>query len=349
MGQSKKGKKKGKRKRNRIRALHIVSILSGVIGIVIWQIGNLALLAGIQSTGTYLLQCFGEVISRSIESKLFKYKNIGQIYKFLISHVAIWIAVLVVISSGIITASATGRIFILQNQQSSGNSGKEETSDVSKEEKVKVVRNARAFSWTEDKYIQDLTVYYDGEVEKLSEEERAECRAALLEEYENSKGETSIVPVESSYLGSYVQKIEEANLYYAYFSDAKVRDPYHFVQLDQLQKSKEKRIEANSYQKVSENMRLIGVNYIEEAGISIVGQDEITESYDKALKWFVSAYGQAIYEFKTGQYGTGTEQIEVLRGHISDVYTFFLDSEDERKASLAKEMMKAIEVWETTY
>ena len=35
-----------------------------------------------------------------------------------------------------------------------------------------------------------------------------------------------------------------------------------------LQKSKEKRIEANSYQKASENMRLIGVNYIEEAGIN---------------------------------------------------------------------------------
>ena len=158
-----------------------------------------------------------------------------------------------------------------------------------------------------------------------------------------------MVPVESSYLESYVQKIEEGNLYYSYFSDSKVRDPYHFVQLDLLQKSKEKRIEANSYQKVSENMRLIGVNYIEEAGISIVGQDEIIESYDKALKWFVSAYGQAIYEFETGQYGTGIEQIEALRGHILDVYTFFLNnSEDERKARLAKEMMKAIEVWEIT-
>ena len=55
-------------------------------------------------------------------------------------------------------------------------SGKEETSNVSKEEKeekVKVVRNARAFSWTEDKYIQDLALYYDGEVGKLNEEERA--------------------------------------------------------------------------------------------------------------------------------------------------------------------------------
>lgn len=345
MGKSKKGKKK----RNRMCALCIVSILSCGIGISLWKIKNLETLAEIQSAGMYLLRGCGGVISIDISSKLFKHKNIKQICKFLIRHVAMWAVALVTISSSIITVSATGKIFILKNQQSSG---KEETSDVSKEEKeekVKVVRNAKAFSWTEDKYIQDLTVYYDGEVGKLSEEERAECRAALLEEYENSKGETSMAPVESSYLESYVQKIEEANLYYAYFSDSKVRDPYHFVQLDQLQKSKEKRIEANSYQKVSENMRLIGVNCIEEAGISIVGQDEIIESYDKALKWFVSAYGQAIYEFKTGQYGTGTEQIEVLRGHISDVYTFFLDSEDERKASLAKEMMKAIEAWEATY
>lgn len=37
----------------------------------------------------------------------------------------------------------------------------------------------------------------------------------------------------------------------------------------------------------------------------------------------MSAYGQAIYEFKTGQYETGTEQIEALRGRILDVYTFF--------------------------
>ena len=82
------------------------------------------------------------------------------------------------LNSSIITVSATGKIFILKNQQSSG---KEETSDVSKEEKVKVVRNARAFSWTEDKYIQDLTLYYDGEVDKLNEEERAECRAAYTQ------------------------------------------------------------------------------------------------------------------------------------------------------------------------
>ncbi len=82
-------------------------------------------------------------------------------------------------------------------------------------------------------------------------------------------------------------------------------------------------IQANRDKFLSENMRLIGVNCIEEAGISIVGQDAIIESYDKALKWLVSAYGQAIYEFETGQYETGTEQIEALRGRILDVYTFF--------------------------
>ena len=140
-----------------------------------------------------------------------------------------------------------------------------------------------------------------------------------------------MAPVESSYLQSYVQRIEEANIYYTYFLDAKVRDPYYFVQLDQLQKSKEKRIEANSYQKVSENMRLIGVNYIEEAGIPIVGQEEIAECYDKALMWFVSAYGQAIYELETGQCGTGPEQTEALRGQISDVYTYFQTGKMKRK------------------
>lgn len=99
------------------------------------------------------------------------------------------------------------------------------------------------------------------------------------------------------------------------------------MQLDQLQKSKEKRIEANSYQKVSENMRLIGVNYIEEAGIPIVGQDEL----------------------ETGQCGTGTEQTEALRGQISDVYTYFSDGENEEKAVLARDMLKAIEAWEAIY
>lgn len=80
-------------------------------------------------------------------------------------------------------------------------------------------------------------------------------------------------------------------------------------------------------------MRLIGVNCIEEAGISIVGQDAIIESYDKALKWLVSAYGQAIYEFETGQYETGTEQIEALRGRILDVYTFFSELRGWKKST----------------
>jgi len=346
VGQSKKGKKK----RNRMCALCIVIILSCAIGISLWKIKNLETLAEIQSAGMYLFRgCGGVILSIDISSKFFKHKNIKQIYRFLIRHVAVWAVVLVMIFGSIITVSATGKIFTLKNQQSSG---KEETSNVSKEEKeekVKVVRNARAFSWTEDKYIQDLALYYDGEVGKLNEEERAECRAALLEEYENSKRETRMAPVESSYLQSYVQRIEEANIYYTYFLDAKVRDPYYFVQLDQLQKSKEKRIEANSYQKVSENMRLIGVNYIEEAGIPIVGQDEIAECYDKALMWFVSAYGQAIYELETGQCGTGTEQTEALRGQISDVYTYFSDGENEEKAVLARDMLKAIEAWEAIY
>ena len=57
-----------------------------------------------------------------------------------------------------------------------------------------------------------------------------------MEEYENSKRETRMAPVESSYLQSYVQRIEEANIYYTYFLDAKVRDPYYFVQLDRKRK-----------------------------------------------------------------------------------------------------------------
>ena len=342
MGQSKKGKKK----RNRMCALCIVSIVSCGIGILIWQIENIIVLLVVDYADICLLRHLYKAIYKNIENEIFRYKKIQAICKFLIEHIAIWTLILGLVFSSIITVSATGKIFILKNQQSSG---KEETSNVSKEEKVKVVRNARAFSWTEDKYIQDLTLYYDGEVDKLNEEERAECRAALLEEYENSKRETRMAPVESSYLQSYVQRIEEANIYYTYFLDAKVRDPYYFVQLDQLQKSKEKRIEANSYQKVSENMRLIGVNYIEEAGIPIVGQDEIAECYDKALMWFVSAYGQAIYELETGQCGTGTEQTEALRGQISDVYTYFSDGENEEKAVLARDMLKAIEAWEAIY
>lgn len=63
----------------------------------------------------------------------------------------------------------------------------------------------------------------------------------------------------------------------------------------------------------------------------------------------VSAYGQAIYELETGQCGTGTEQTEALRGQISDVYTYFSDGENEEKAVLARDMLKAIEAWEAIY
>lgn len=137
-------------------------------------------------------------------------------------------------------------------------------------------------------------------------------------------------------------------LLYIFFR-CKSERPLLLCAVGSASKSKEKRIEANSYQKVSENMRLIGVNYIEEAGIPIVGQDEIAECYDKALMWFVSAYGQAIYELETGQCGTGTEQTEALRGQISDVYTYFSDGENEEKAVLARDMLKAIEAWEAIY
>ena len=46
---------------------------------------------------------------------------------------------------------------------------------------------------------------------------------------------------------------------------------------------------------------------------------------------------------------TGTEQTEALRGQISDVYTYFSDGENEEKAVLARDMLKAIEAWEAIY
>lgn len=106
MGQSKKGKKK----RNRMCALCIVIILSCAIGISLWKIKNLETLAEIQSAGMYLFRgCGGVILSIDISSKFFKHKNIKQIYRFLIRHVAVWAVVLVMIFGSIITVSATGK------------------------------------------------------------------------------------------------------------------------------------------------------------------------------------------------------------------------------------------------
>ena len=111
MGQSKKGKKK----RNRMCALCIVIILSCAIGISLWKIKNLETLAEIQSAGMYLFRgCGGVILSIDISSKFFKHKNIKQIYRFLIRHVAVGAVVLVMIFGSIITVSATGKIFTLE-------------------------------------------------------------------------------------------------------------------------------------------------------------------------------------------------------------------------------------------
>lgn len=63
--------------------------------------------------------------------------------------------------------------------------------DTSKEESteelpVTLIRNEKSFIWENDIYIEDLSVYYTGESEKITDEQQITYRCNLLEEYRNN-------------------------------------------------------------------------------------------------------------------------------------------------------------------
>ena len=108
--------------------------------ILIWQIENIIVLLVVDYADICLLRHLYKAIYKNIENEIFRYKKIQAICKFLIEHIAIWTLILGLVFSSIITVSATGKIFMLKNQQSSG---KEETSNVSKEEKEEKVKSSQ--------------------------------------------------------------------------------------------------------------------------------------------------------------------------------------------------------------
>lgn len=103
------GSQRKERKRNRMCALCIVSIVSCGIGILIWQIENIIVLLVVDYADICLLRHLYKAIYKNIENEIFRYKKIQAICKFLIEHIAIWTLILGLVFSSIITVSATGK------------------------------------------------------------------------------------------------------------------------------------------------------------------------------------------------------------------------------------------------
>lgn len=98
-------------------------------------------------------------------------------------------------------------------------SEKETSKEESTEElPVTLTRNEKSFIWENDIYIEDLSVYYTGESEKITDEQQITYRCNLLEEYRNNRSE-SATQVNQEELNSrnYEELTQEANEYYQAF------------------------------------------------------------------------------------------------------------------------------------
>lgn len=163
-------------------------------------------------------------------------------------------------------------------------SEKETSKEESTEElPVTLTRNEKSFIWENDIYIEDLSVYYTGESEKITDEQQITYRCNLLEEYRNNRSE-SATQVNQEELNSrnYEELTQEANEYYQAFEFCNTSGFEDSVKLTNLKCSRKARINADSYKKNSENQRLIAVQIID---IGQIEMKSVEETYEPALEW----------------------------------------------------------------
>lgn len=222
--------------------------------------------------------------------------------------------------------------------------------DTSKEESteelpVTLIRNEKSFIWENDIYIEDLSVYYTGESEKITDEQQITYRCNLLEEYRNNRSESATqVNQEELSLRNYEELTQEANEYYQAFEFCNTSGFEDSVKLTNLKCSKKARINANSYKKNSENQRLIAVQIIDIGQIEI---KSVEETYEPALEWEIKGYGQALVEMNAAEdedaQQTGQEQLQIIEDSIKASYDNLADSGDNEIATKAKRMQQVME------
>ena len=194
-------------------------------------------------------------------------------------------------------------------------------------------------------YIEDLSVYYTGESEKITDEQQITYRCNLLEEYRNNRSE-SATQVNQEELSSrnYEELTQKANEYYQAFEFCNTSGFDDSVKLTNLKCSKKARINANSYKKNSENQRLIAVQIIDIGQIEI---KSVEETYEPALEWEIKGYGQALVEINAAEdedaQQTGQEQLQIIEDSIKASYDNLADSGDNEIATKARRMQQVME------
>lgn len=222
-------------------------------------------------------------------------------------------------------------------------SEKETSKEESTEElPVTLIRNEKSFIWENDIYIEDFSVYYTGESEKITDEQQITYRCNLLEEYRNNRSE-SATQVNQEELNSrnYEELTQEANEYYQAFEFCNTSGFEDSVKLTNLKCSRKARINADSYKKNSENQRLIAVQIID---IGQIEMKSVEETYEPALEWEIKGYGQALVEIKDAEDEEARqEQLQIIEDSIKTSYDNLADSGDDEVATKARRMQQVME------
>ena len=210
---------------------------------------------------------------------------------------------------------------------------------------VTLIRNEKSFIWENDIYIEDLSVYYTGESEKISDEQQITYRCNLLEEYKNNRLESVTQEnQDESRLQNYEKLTQRANEYYQAFEFCNTIGFDNEVKLTNLESSKKARIDADLYKKNSENERLVAVQIID---IGQIGMKSVEETYEPALQWEIKGYGQALVEIKDAEdedaQRTGQEQLQTIEDSIKVSYDNLADSGDNEVATKARRMQQVME------
>lgn len=210
---------------------------------------------------------------------------------------------------------------------------------------VTLIRNEKSFIWENDIYIEDLSVYYTGESEKITDEQQIIYRCNLLDEYRNNRSESVTQEnQDESRLQNYEKLTQRANEYYQAFEFCNTSDFENSVKLTNLKCSKKARTNADSYKKNSENQRLIAVQIIDIGQIEMKSVEEI---YEPALEWEIKGYGQALVEIKDAEdeeaRQVGQEQLQIIEDSIKTSYGNLADSGDDEIATKARRMQQVIE------
>ena len=181
--------------------------------------------------------------------------------------------------------------------------GKVEESVSNQEVSITLTRNAKTFIWEDDIYIEDLSGYYTGKIEKITEEQQITYRSNLLDEYRNNRSK-SIDQKDQGELSmrNYEKLTQEANEYYQVFE---------FCNIGQIK-----------MQSVEEIYEPALEWQIKGYGQALVEMEEIEDE-------------------DTQQ--TGQNQLQVMEDSIKNSYDNLADSGDHEIAAKAKRMQQVIE------